>query len=131
MNQITTNALKATSYCRSALTVAISRARVNLEKSFEMIQILIDELEANVNETLLWKSSSSQETKQFTPLIWAVLQNQPRIVQFLLNQGADEGFWGCCLGKNKEWVCGTALGIAQEVIIDPFKMLLSCVYQGF
>ncbi len=90
-----------------------------------MIQILIEELEANVNEILLWKSSNSQETKEFTPLIWAVLQNQPPIVQLLLNNGAEEGFWGSCLGKNKEWICGTALGIAQEVILASFKILFA------
>lgn len=105
---------------RSPLTVAISRARVNPEKSLEMIQILVEELKADVNEKLLWKSSSSQETKEFTPLIWAVLQNQPGIVQFLLDNGADENFWGCCLGKSKGWFCGTALEIAREVMIWPF-----------
>jgi hypothetical protein len=41
---------------RSALTSVICKARVNLPKCLEMLEILIDQLGADVNLVLSWKS---------------------------------------------------------------------------
>ena len=92
-----------------------------------MITVLIDELGANVNQLLLWKNlaqtgnknTETDETRQFTPLIWAVLQDLPKVVKLLLEKGADETIWGCCLGRDKLWMCGTALGFAKKMNCDP------------
>ena len=86
-----------------------------------MIKVLIVELGADVNQTLLWKSqdsSKSEDTKEFTPLLWAIFQNQANVVKLLLEKGADETRWGCCLAKNRQWLCGTALGLALQMNCD-------------
>ena len=48
---------------RSALTVAISRARAEPEKSIEMIKLLINDLNADVNQSLLWKNPETAGSK--------------------------------------------------------------------
>ena len=100
-----------------------------------MINVLIDELGANINQLLQWKNldktrnknAETEETREFTPLIWAVLQNLPKVVKLLLDKGADDTVWGCCLDRNKTWMCGTALGFAKKMNSDPeiLKMLQS------
>ena len=58
------------------------------------------------------EKSSAFQTKEFTALMMAVLINQPKIVQLLLEKGADVRFRGCCLSA-KTWMCGSALGLAK------------------
>ena len=59
----------------------------------------------------------------------AVSTNQPKIVQLLLDKGADDKFRGCCLGSAKTWMCGSALGLAKMSESNPeiIKMLESRV----
>jgi hypothetical protein len=70
-----------------------------------------------------------EQTKEFSPLMLAVSTNQPKIVQLLLDAGADDKFRGCCLGSAKTWMCGSALGLAKmsESHPDIIKMLESRV----
>lgn len=100
------------------MTVAITRARVDPNKALEMIDVLVGELGADVNQILLWKnpeqSGNNDSERKFTPLLWAVFQNQPEAVEALLKRGADPEFVGCCLNKNKAWICGDALSLASQ-----------------
>jgi hypothetical protein len=59
-----------------------------------------------------------EQRKEFTPLMLAVMTNQPRIVQLLLDKGADDRFRGCCLAA-KTWMCGSALGLAKMLHSHP------------
>ena len=106
--------------------MAISRARVDLVKAIEMINVLVGELGADVNQVLLWKNpeqtGDQDSERKFSPLLWAVFQNQPEIAEMLLKRGAGIDFVGCCLNKNKEWICGNALDLANQ-LNDNEKML--------
>jgi len=87
-----------------------------------MINVLVSELGADVNQTLLWKNpdqtDSSDSERKFSPLLWAIFQNQPEVVEFLIKKGADVEFNGCCLNKSKTWICGNALGLASQLNSD-------------
>ena len=58
------------------------------------------------------EKKSEFQMKECTALMMAVLIDQPRIVQLLLDHGADVRFRGCCLAA-KTWMCGSALGLAK------------------
>jgi hypothetical protein len=66
-------------------------------------------------QTLLWKGPDLSDSRKFTPLIWSVILNDPKLTGLLLSKGADARFRGCCIDKTKTWVCGNALGIAKQV----------------
>ena len=62
--------------------------------------------------------NDQDSSRTFTPLMWAVYQNLPEIVALLLEKGADENMSGCCLHKNRKWICGNAIGIAEMLGTD-------------
>jgi hypothetical protein len=51
---------------RSALTSAICSARANLASCLELLQVLIDQLGADVNQVLLWKSHDQVHMDTFS-----------------------------------------------------------------
>jgi hypothetical protein len=68
-------------------------------------------------QILFWKNPDQDGSRKFSPLLWAVVQNQPEIVEILLDKGADADFAGCCLDNDKAWICGNAFGLAKHVMI--------------
>ena len=60
------------------MTVAITRARVDPNKALEMIDVLVGELGADVNQILLWKnpeqSGNNDSERKFSPLLFMVFR---------------------------------------------------------